>query len=267
VTALLGLATRLRLARLLLITDLRRPTVPPVDDRFAAEPSDGDQLAADHPADLTGFVAATVAAGADIVLLREDGAPALALMDGLFDLRAALTGEHRVILGLAEPVAATQGEADLVHLPAGCVDTPDEVRPLLHQWALVGRSCHDVAGLEAALAGERVDYLTVGPVSGAAGLDLVRRAAELLPPGDPASLPWFATGGVTPATLDAVVAAGARRIGVARCVRDAADPAVLTRELAQRLARAWREDPGMERVSLSAFGSGGPGLSGLRPRG
>jgi thiamine-phosphate pyrophosphorylase len=258
VTALLGLATRLRLARLLLITDLCRPQQG--DDRGAAEAPRSD-----GPADLTGFVAATVAAGADIVLLREDGVPPLALMDGLFDLRAALTAEHRVILGVAEPVAATQGEADLAHLPAGCADTPGEVRPLLHQWALVGRSCHDVAGLEAALA-DGVDYLTVGPVTGSTGLELVRRAAELLPPDDPASLPWFATGGVTPSNLDAVLAAGARRIGVSRCVREAADPAGLTRGLASRLAKAWNDDPGMERIALSAFGCAGPGLGGLRPK-
>ena len=37
-------------------------------------------------------------------------------------------------------------------------------------------------------------------------------------------MPWFAIGGVDPANVDEVKAAGAERICVVRAIRDAADP-------------------------------------------
>jgi thiamine-phosphate pyrophosphorylase len=47
----------------------------------------------------------------------------------------------------------------------------------------------------------------------------VRAAAELRPP-----QPWFAIGGVDGGNVDEVAAAGARRVVVARAIREAADP-------------------------------------------
>jgi thiamine-phosphate pyrophosphorylase len=54
----------------------------------------------------------------------------------------------------------------------------------------------------------------------------------------PAGLPWFAIGGIDATNVEAVVAAGARRIVVVRAIAEAADPeaaavalrAALTRE-------------------------------------
>jgi thiamine-phosphate pyrophosphorylase len=87
---------------------------------------------------------------------------------------------------------------------------------------LVGLSTHAPAEIDAADA----DYIGVGPVHAtptkpgrlAVGLDLVRYAAEH------AELPWFAIGGVDPASVDAVVEAGATRIAVVRAITDAEDP-------------------------------------------
>ena len=87
---------------------------------------------------------------------------------------------------------------------------------------LVGLSTHAPSEIDAADA----DYIGVGPVHAtptkpgrpAVGLDLVRYAAEH------AELPWFAIGGVDPASVDAVVEAGATRIAVVRAITDAADP-------------------------------------------
>ena len=87
---------------------------------------------------------------------------------------------------------------------------------------LVGLSTHAPAEIDAADA----DYIGVGPVHAtptkpgrlAVGLDLVRYAAEH------AELPWFAIGGVDPASVAAVVDAGATRIAVVRAITDADDP-------------------------------------------
>jgi thiamine-phosphate pyrophosphorylase len=68
----------------------------------------------------------------------------------------------------------------------------------------------------------------------------VRYAAKAAPPGDPAARPWFAIGGIDLATLDAVLAAGARRVVVVRAVTEAADPAAAVAALAARLRSADR---------------------------
>ena len=82
-----------------------------------------------------------------------------------------------------------------------------EARAIAGPELLVGLSTHAPAEIDAA---RRADYIGVGPVHAtptkpgrpAVGLDLVRYAAEH------AELPWFAIGGVDPASVDAVVDGG-----------------------------------------------------------
>ena len=98
----------------------------------------------------------------------------------------------------------------------------------------MGLSTHAPVDLDAAAA-EPVDYLSVGPVTetptkpgrAGAGLEYVRYAAAH------ADRPWFVTGGVTPDTVPAMAAAGARRFVVVRWLTEAADP--------EHAARALRE--------------------------
>ena len=81
------------------------------------------------------------------------------------------------------------------------------------------------------------DYIAIGPVfptatkpgRAAATLDYVRWAADAI------QIPWFAIGGVNPATLDAVIEAGARRICVVSAILNSADIARTTRELRRRI--------------------------------
>jgi len=227
---LLGVAARMRLARLLLITDLRP--------------------------DLAGFVQATVAAGVDIVQFRDPRAEPSALAAGYATARAEL-GDRRALLGLYDALELAQPlQCDLLQLSERSPDAA-LARASVHPWAQVGRSCHSRRQVDAALADPEVDFLTVGPVAGglfgAGGLDLVAYAAAAAPVSDPSTKPWFAVGGVTLENLDEVIAAGARRVAVSRAITDAERPADAAAALKARLIQAGREDGGL--ATFGAFGS------------
>jgi thiamine-phosphate pyrophosphorylase len=98
---------------------------------------------------------------------------------------------------------------------------------------LVGLSTHAPEEIDAADA----DYIGVGPVHTtptkpgrlAVGLHLVRHAAAH------ATLPWFAIGGIDPASIGPVVDAGARRIAVVRAITEARDPELAAHALRSAL--------------------------------
>jgi thiamine-phosphate pyrophosphorylase len=186
----------------------------------------------DRP-DLEGFLAACIEGGVDLVQLRDkvlDARPVLS--------RAAVARrvchDHGVPFVLNDrPDLALEVEADGVHV--GQDDAPPSLaRRLLGPDAIVGFSTHAPAQLDAA-ASEPADYLSAGPVSptptkpgrSGTGLDYLAYAAEH------AAKPWFVTGGVTPDTIPAMVAAGARRFVVVRYLTESDDP--------RRAARALRD--------------------------
>lgn len=231
-TALLGLATRLTLAKLMLITDTRAAF-----------------------GDLEWLAAAAFAGGVDLVELRERQAPASAQAAALAVLEKQ--AGHRGLVstyGAAETAAAVR--ADVVQLSA-LDGSAAEAHAVLGQWALVGRSCHSPAQVDDAVADDAVDFFTVSPVFnsigvGEAGIELVAHAAAVAPQGQ-GGKPWFAVGGVGIATVDAVLAAGARRIGVTRAVVGAPDVTVAAAQLRERLDQTWRDDPGLQQLILDAF--------------
>ena len=63
------------------------------------------------------------------------------------------------------------------------------------------------------------------------GLEYVRQAAAHCP------IPFFAIGGIGPANLAPVLAAGATRVAVVRAITAAADPGAVSRDLLQALAQ------------------------------
>jgi thiamine-phosphate pyrophosphorylase len=187
--------------------------------------------------DLEPFLDAVLAAGVDVVQLREKGLEAAEELE-LLEVFAAAARRHGRLVAVNDraDVAAVAGP-DALHL--GQRDLPPvAARRLLGHDVLVGRSTHSPAQLDAALADPDVDYACVGPTWAtptkpgrpAAGLGLVRHAAEVA--GD---RPWFAIGGIDLTTVDAVVEAGARRVVVVRAVTEADDPAAATAELLRRL--------------------------------
>ena len=162
-TALLGLATRLGLARLLLITGTRT-----------------------EQADLPAFADACFAGGVDLMQLRDPSADHDQLLTALTAMRkVALHYQGLVAVYGSAPLAQEFGGGRAAPAPSAG-SRPRRPGVTLHEWALVGRSCHSRGQVDAALADPNVNYLNVGPVFGGltqdGGLDLVRHAAEVAPP-------------------------------------------------------------------------------------
>ncbi len=232
-TALLGLATRLGLARLQLITGARTQT-----------------------GDLAEFADDCFAGGVDLMQLRDPGATDTELLSALKTMRR-VSFRYQGLVSVYESAQLAQDfETDVFHLPERGM-LAQQSRKFLHQWALVGRSCHTKEQVDTALSDPQVNYLTVGPIFGgltaSGGLELVRYTAQLAPPGDPASKPWFAVGGITAGTLDKVFDAGARRISVSRAVTAANGPGAAAVSLKERLRRVWDSDPAMQHLTLQMF--------------
>jgi len=184
----------------------------------------------DRP-DLEPFLAACIRGGVDLVQLRDKELEARPL---LARARLAL----RVCRGLGVPFIlndrpdlALEIGADGVHV--GQDDAPAALaRRLLGPDAIVGLSTHAPAELDAA-EGESVDYISAGPVSETptkpgrpgTGPGYVSYAAAH------SRHPFFVTGGVTPDTVAALAAAGARRFVVVRWLTGASDPEAAARAL------------------------------------
>jgi len=185
---------------------------------------------------LRGFLDAVLAAGVDVIQLREKELEAAPLLELAAVFRDACDRYAVPFIVNDRADVAFAAGADGVHL--GQDDLPlATARRLLGAKAIIGRSTHDTAQLRRAMD-EDVDYVAVGPVyetptkpgRPAAGLDLVRRAAEEI------SKPWFAIGGIDRSSVAAVRAAGAARIVVVRAITRAEDPGIATKELLEALA-------------------------------
>ena len=189
--------------------------------------------------DLAEFADAVLGAGVDMLQLRDKQAEAGPLLEASAVLRQA-ADRHDALFAVNDraDVALAAG-ADVLHL--GQDDLPLAwARRILGDDVLLGRSTHDPAQAARAAA-EPWDYLVAGPVWATAtkpgrpatGTTLLRSVADLDPP-----QPWFAIGGITPANLDQVTAAGATRVVVVRAITDSPDPAAAARTLRHRLAAA-----------------------------
>jgi thiamine-phosphate pyrophosphorylase len=186
--------------------------------------------------DLGAFADAVLAAGVDLIQLRDKQAEAGPLLEAAAVLRAA-ADRHGALFAVNDRAdVALAAAADVLHL--GQDDLPMAwARRVLGDDVLLGCSTHDLdqAGRAAA---EPWDYLTVGPVWPTAtkpgrpsvGTSLLRAVADLAPP-----MPWFAIGGIDARNLDEVTAAGATRVVVVRAITDAPDPAAAAADLHHRL--------------------------------
>ena len=189
---------------------------------------------ADRP-DLAEFLKAVCQAGVDIVQLRDKELADRALLDRAAVARDAAHAAGALFVLNDRPDLAVACEADGVHV--GQDDVPATVtRQIVGPDVLVGLSTHAPEELVASAA-EPVDYISAGPIEPTptkpgrpgTGLGYVRLAAERSPH------PFFVTGGVSPATLPTIAAAGARRFVVVRALTEAADPAAVARDLRRLL--------------------------------
>jgi thiamine-phosphate pyrophosphorylase len=209
-----GLRARLADARLYLCTDAR-----------------------EREGDLPEFLDAVLAAGVDIVQLRQKGieaGPEIAYLE-VFAEACRRHGRLLAVNDRADVAHAVR--PDVLHL--GQDDLPVPVaRAILGEDILIGRSTHREAEVAAAAAEPGVDYFCVGPVwptptkpgRPAPGLDLVSYAARLR-----TTRPWFAIGGIDTGNLDEVLDRGARRVVVVRAITQASDPGAAAAALAGRL--------------------------------
>lgn len=198
--------------------------------------------------DLPEFLDAVLAAGVDIVQLRDKGMEAAEELDHLAVFAEAcrkhgklLAVNDRADVAFATRGVATAGArsagAEVLHLGQGDLPVP-AARAILGDEVLIGRSTHAEAEARAASTEPGVDYYCTGPCwptptkpgRHAPGLSLVRYAASL-----DSDRPWFAIGGIDASNLDEVLDAGARRVVVVRAITEATDPAQATADLAKRV--------------------------------
>jgi thiamine-phosphate pyrophosphorylase len=189
------------------------------------------------------FADQVLAEGVDLLQLRHKGLEWRQEQDSLTAL-GEVTHRRGGLLSANDraDLTVTSG-ADIIHV--GQDDLPPRLaRDFVGPGVLIGQSTHDERQLEAAIADPDVDYFCVGPVwetptkegRPGVGLRLLEIAAAAAPFG--AGKPWFVTGGVSPDTLDDMLATGARRVVVVRALTGAADPGAVAAELATRLTNA-----------------------------
>ncbi|MEU6401772.1 thiamine phosphate synthase [Streptomyces sp. NPDC046985] len=190
--------------------------------------------------DLPEFLDAVLAAGVDIVQLRDKGMEAAEELEHLEVFADACARHGRLLAVNDRADVAHAARADVLHLGQG--DLPvSAARAILGDDVLIGRSTHAEPEAAAAAVQEGADYFCTGPCwptptkpgRPAPGLELVRYTASL-----GTDRPWFAIGGVDLGTLDEVLDAGARRVVVVRAITAAEDPGAAAAEFAERLRQA-----------------------------
>jgi thiamine-phosphate pyrophosphorylase len=159
-----------------------------------------------------------------MIQLREKGLADSRLLALAREVRRITRSCGVLFLVNDRPDIALLSEADGVHLGQDDLAIR-EARRIVGPAALIGVSTHDVEQVRRAVL-EGASYIGVGPTfpsrtkefAAHAGLEFVRQAAA------ETTLPAFALGGITPANVAQVVAAGARRIAVSHAVCAAEDP-------------------------------------------
>jgi thiamine-phosphate pyrophosphorylase len=189
------------------------------------------------------FLEAAVAGGVGMVQLRDrelDDADLLRVA-----IRGVLTcaplGVPFIINDRAD-IAVLAG-ADGVHLGQSDVP-PSQARRIVGDDAIVGLSTHSPEQIQSAET-EAVDYIGVGPIHAtptkpgrpAVGTELVRFAAAHT------TRHFFAIGGLEPANVGAVIAAGGRAVSVLRWVSRAADPRSAARAMVDALGSGSGDQP------------------------
>jgi thiamine-phosphate pyrophosphorylase len=178
---------------------------------------------------------AALSGGVDIVQLREKELDEDGIVRSARTFRRLCDTYSALFIVNDDPYLARTCDADGVHLGQDDIAAA-KAREVLGPEAIIGLSTHSEEQIDAAGAAP-VDYISVGPIwetptkegRPAVGLGLVEYAAAN------AAHPFFAIGGIDPANAAEVVAAGARRLGAVRAIRDAERP--------QAAAEAMRKVP------------------------
>lgn len=181
---------------------------------------------------------AAIDGGADCLQLREKNIDAGELLNRARSLVSLCQGKNVTVIINDRPDVALLSGADGVHLGQG--DLPcSEARKLLGRQLLIGISTSNVNEARQAQR-DGADYCGVGPMFPTTtkhkeiivGPDYLRDYVAQVP------LPHLAIGGISTATLPALVAAGVRGIAVSSAVCAATDPRAIVTELLKHLPAA-----------------------------
>ncbi len=191
------------------------------------------------PHELTDRVAEAVDGGVSLVQLRAKEMPGGQMLSLTNDLLRTVGGRAVLLVNERVDVAAIAGASGVQlgeqALPAGAA------RQLLPPGALVGRSVHSEDGAAQAMA-DGADFLVVGtmfatsshPGEEPAGPTLMKDVASRC------KLPLIGIGGITPANVDVVIAAGASGVAVIRSILTADDPRSASAEMRSVLEESWQ---------------------------
>ncbi len=191
------------------------------------------------PHELTDRVAAAVDGGVSLVQLRAKEMPGGLMLSLTNDLLRTVGSRAVLLVNERVDVAAIAGASGVQlgeqALPAGAA------RQLLPPVSLVGRSVHSEDGAAQAMA-DGADFLVVGtmfatsshPGEEPAGPTLMRGVARRC------KLPLIGIGGITPANVDVVIAAGASGVAVIRSILTADDPRSASAEMRSALEESWQ---------------------------
>lgn len=187
---------------------------------------------------------AALGGGVDIVQLREKELDREQIERSAQTYRRLCDTYSALFIVNDDPYLAQACDADGVHLGQDDM-AAQEAREILGPEAIIGLSTHSEQQLAAAAAAP-VDYVSVGPIwetptkegRPGVGLGFVEHAVS------EAQHPFFAIGGIDLSNVEQVVAAGARRLGVVRAIRDATEPAAAAAGLRGAFAAAGEAAPG-----------------------
>ncbi len=185
--------------------------------------------------DFRALVEQLMEAGVDVLQLRDKLMADRELLERARLLRE-VTRQHNVLFIMNDRVdLAAMSHADGVHLGQEEVSVQD-ARSVLGWQALIGVSTHSIEQARQAVL-EGASYLGCGPTFPSAtksfpqfpGLDFLRQVSREI------RLPAFAIGGIGPANVEQVCAAGFRRVAVSHSVVHAADPRQAVQQLKSAL--------------------------------
>jgi thiamine-phosphate pyrophosphorylase len=176
--------------------------------------------------DLASFLDEVLAAGVDVVQLRQKGMEALDELRALEVFAAAAQQHGRLFAVNDRADIAAAAQAPILHLGQDDLPVP-AARAILGDAVIIGRSSHSPAQFDAAMAQPGVDYVCAGPLWStptkpgrpAAPAGLIQHGAA-----SAVDRPWFGIGGIDLERLPEVMARGASRVVVVRAITDAADP-------------------------------------------
>ena len=186
--------------------------------------------------DLEQFLEAVIAAGVDVVQLRDKGLDAKSEIE-LAELISVITRRHGALFSINDRAdIAWVARPDALHLGQNDLPVP-AARAIVGDDVIIGRSTHAPHEVDMAVA-SGVDYFAVGPVWTTEGQQTQGRQLLTYTVGRGAGQPWFAMGGITTDNLDEVLDAGVNRVVVDRAITRADDPAAVASEFARRLREA-----------------------------